>query len=214
MNGFGRFVIVIDWILVVAVSVCGVLWALMPGTLAPEPEGAEMPALKVTLVEFINDISGQMTLVIAGGLLVLMNILLVIRLLRQSSYQRSIRFQNPGGEVIVHLGAVEECLTRSARESDDVHDVKVRVFSSTQERPIRLVVAASLWDAPDIPSIIEKLQGKLRGRFMEILNTEEPIDVVVTLKRLVTKKEVKSRAPESASSPVESGFRGPEYPID
>ncbi len=163
---------------------------------------------------FENDVTGKMTVVMVAGALLLFNVLLVIRRLRQSSYQRSLRFQNPSGEVFVHLGAVEECLMRCARDNEDVHDVKVRIFAGTKERPIRVIVAVSLWDAPDVPSIVEKLQEQLKGRFMEILNTQDPVDVVVTLKKLITKKEAKRKAAEPVESPAESGFRGPEYPID
>ena len=209
MNGFGRFVVVIDWILVIVVSVCGIAWTVLPGA-----DGLLTPSLIKFADGFEDDVVGRTTFVMVSGILLLLNVLFVVRRLRQSSYQRSLRFQNPSGEVFVHLGAVEECLTRAARDSKDVNDVKVRIFAGTKERPIRIVVAVSLWDAPDVPSIVEKLQEQLKGRFMEILNTQAPIDIAVTLKRLVTKKEVKRKAAEPTASPVESGFRGPEYPID
>ncbi len=209
MNGFKRFVIVVDWILAIVVSVCGIAWTVLPGS-----DGPLTPILVKFANGFGDDVTGKLTVVMISGILLLLNVLLVIRRLRQSSYQRSLRFQNPSGEVFVHLGAVEECLTRSARGSEDVHDVRVRIFAGTQERPIKVVVAVSLWDAPNVPSIVEKLQEQLKGRFMEILNSQEPVDVVVTLKRLVTKKEAKRKVAEPAASPIESGFRGPEYPRD
>ncbi len=209
MNGFGRFVIVVDWMLVVIVSVCGIAWTVLPGV-----DGPLTPSLVEFVKGFENNMVGRTTFVMVTGILLLLNVLIVVRRLRQSSYQRSLRFQNPSGEVFVHLGAVEECLTRRARESEDVHDVKVRIFAGTSERPIKVVVAVSLWDAPDVPSIVEKLQEQLKGRFVEILNSQDPVDVVVTLKRLVTKKEAKRKAAEPDAAPVESGFKGPEYPID
>ena len=133
--------------------------------------------------------------------------------MRSARYERSIRFQNPGGDVTVQLGAVEECLVRSARESDDVHDVKVKVFAGTHEKPIKVVAGVSLWDAQNIPSVIDKLQERLKKRFIEILDTEEPVDVEVTLRRLVTRQEVKKEAEEKDSSSVEEDFRGPQYPV-
>ena len=79
-----------------------------------------------------------------------------------------------------------------------------------------MVVTVSLWDTPDVPSVIEKLQGMLRGRFVEILNAEESVDVVVTLRRLVKRRDVGSRArqAEPVTVPDDPGFKGPEYPID
>ena len=209
MNGFSRFVVVINWILVVIVSICGIAWSVWPGV-----DGLLTSNLIKFATGFENDVAGKLTVVMIGGGLLLFNLLFVVRQLRQSSYQRSLRFQNPSGEVIVHLGAVEECLTRSARDNADVNDVRVRIFAGSQERPIRVVAAVSLWDAPDVPSIVEKLQEQLKGRFMEILNTEDPINVVVTLKRLVTKKQERRKVEEPVVSPAESGFKGPEYPID
>ena len=143
-----------------------------------------------------------------------LNWLYVMKLAKKSSYQRSIRFQNPSGDVIVQLGAVEECLTRTARQTEDVQDVKVRVFAGTDKKPITVVVSASLWDAPNVPSVVEKLQDGLKRRFMEILNIEESVDVEVTLRRLVTKGEVRKKKLKEQASAPEPRFRGPEYPID
>lgn len=218
MNGFGRVVVVINWLIVVALSLGAILWVGAPTFIGVgEFESIEsMPAFRIDFVHFLNDIAGLITLVLCGCLMVILNILFVVRLIRRTGYQRSIRFKNPGGEVIVHLSAVEECLTRYARQSEDVHDVKVRVYSGTKGNPVRVVVTVSLWDTPDVPSIVEKLQGGLRGRFIEILNADESVDVIVTLRRLVTKKDSsrKAKGAEPAAEPVESGFKGPEYPID
>ena len=137
-----------------------------------------------------------------------------MKLVRKSSYRRSIKFQNPSGDVIVQLPAVEECLTRMARQAEDVHDVKVRVFAGTDKKPITVVVNVALWDAPNVPSVVERLQDGLKRRFMEILNLEESVDVEVTLRRLVTKGEVRKKKVKEPASAPEPGFRGPEYPID
>lgn len=214
MKGFQRLVTVINWMLAVAVAIAAMAWAFMPGDFVADPNGVVVAQAKLDALKFTNDMSGQITFVMGGALLILLNVILVVKLMRRASYQRSIRFQNPGGEVIVHLAAVEECLTRAVRESESVHDVKVRVFSSTKERPIRVKADVSLWDTPDIPSVIEKLQDRLRVRFVEILNTEEPVNVVVTVKKLGAKRDSKRKSSEAGGASAETGFKGPEYPID
>ncbi len=212
MNAFGKFVTVLNSLIVVAVCLYAIVWVVRPGVMTML-KVEEAATFKIKTAEFVGDLTGKTTIVLIGCLLVIMNVMFVARLLRSARYERSIRFQNPSGDVTVQLGAVEECLVRSARDSEDVHDVKVKVFAGTHERPIKVVAGVSLWDARNIPSVIDKLQGRLKARFAEILDTEEPVDVEVTLKRLVTRQEVKKEAVEKESSAAENSFRGPQYPV-
>jgi hypothetical protein len=215
MGMFERFMSAFNWLIVMLLGLTAIVWVGLPGSLIPD-ETMPMAAHKRAVVEFVTDPMGQTSLVIIGGLLIFLNWLFVVKLVRKSRYQRFIRFQNPSGDVIVQLGAVEECLTRAARETEQVHDVKVRVFAGTDKKPVTVVVSAAIWDAPNVPAVVESLQERLKGRFMEILNIEEPVDVEVTLRRLVTKGDSRKKksVDSSGTPPTEPGFRGPEYPID
>jgi hypothetical protein len=214
MSTFERFMGAFNWLVVMVVSLAAILWVGLPGTVIPENADA-MAFQKRIVVEFVGDMMGQTTLAVVGAMFLFLNWLYVVKLVRKSRYQRAIRFQNPGGDVVVQLGAVEECLTREARQSEDVYNVKVRVFAGSDRRPITVVVIVELWDTANMPSVVERLQEKLKSRFMEILNLEEPVDVEVTLRRVVARADSRKKKPEPASPPsIESGFRGPEYPID
>ncbi len=206
MGMFERLMGALNWLIVILLCLLTILMVGQPPWFETHRSG---------IVRFANDSKGQIGLVLIAVLISALNWLFVVKLVKKSKYQRSIRFQNPGGDVIVQLGAVEECLTRAARETDEVHDVKVRVFSGTKKKPVTVVASVALWDALNVPSVVEKLQERLKGRFMEILNIEESVDVEVTLRRIVTKGEARKRKQGDQLGPAsDDGFRGPEYPID
>ncbi len=148
-----------------------------------------------------------------GIVLLVLNLWALARTFTGNAYQRNLKFRNPAGDVVVYLGAVEECLSREAKGSEEVHDVKVRVFAGKGEnKPVVIAASVWLWDTTDVPTVVARLQEKLKKRFLEILNIEEPVEVQVMLKKLVRKKEEKPEKPEVEGE--EETFQGPQYPVE
>ena len=131
MGTFERFMSALNWLLVMLVCLGAIVWVGLAGELTAGA-GVAMHPYKKEVIDFIGDPMGQITMVMVGLLVMLLNWVFVMKLVRKSRYQRSIRFQNPSGDVIVQLAAVEECLTRTARQTDDVHD-EIKMFEAPEQ---------------------------------------------------------------------------------
>ena len=91
MNGLGKLMMVVDWVLVVVICILALVWvysADMPVIVKDVPAGG----FRVYLVHFADNITGIMTFVVLTPLLLVLNGLVLIRLIRKASYQRSIKF--------------------------------------------------------------------------------------------------------------------------
>lgn len=102
--------------------------------------------------------------------------------------EKTIAFNNPDGQVIISLSAIEDFIKRIGKQIPEVKDLRPDVIAT--KKGIDVSVRISLWSEVSIPEITEKIQGIIKNRVQEMLGIEEPVSTKVYVVKIVHKEEV------------------------
>ncbi len=142
----------------------------------------------------------------------------LLSLLRPARYQNYISYKNPKGKMVLSVSALQEALVRALLSQPGVHDMRVQILvpkeKARKKKPIRVIASGTLWEAEDILTTQTRLQNFLEQRFSGILRTDEKVEYDVRLERFRFEKPSKKVPPQEKEDIYETGFRGPQYPIE
>lgn len=134
------------------------------------------------------------------GLVLLFAVALVARVRRQDC----ISFDNPDGEVIIAIGAIEDFVKRLARSFPEVRDIVPAVVAV--DGGVAVEVRVTLWDDQNIHAACERIQKAIRGQVQTFFGLANVHTVKVFIARTMPRGEP---APPSAE---EEEY--PEQPIE
>jgi len=99
--------------------------------------------------------------------------------------EKTIAFENPDGQVVVSLSAIEDYIKRILKQVIHVKDVKTVVTAG--KKGISVVCRATLFSDSNIPEITEKIQSVIKSKLNEMLGIEESINVKIHIAKLYSK---------------------------
>ncbi len=139
------------------------------------------------------------------GLVLLFAVALVARVRRQDC----ISFDNPDGEVIIAIGAIEDFVKRLARSFPEVRDVVPAVVAV--DGGVAVEVRVTLWDDQNIHAACERIQKAVRNQVQTFFGLANVHTVKVFIARTMSRGEPTPPGPEEdeyLEQPIEEP--GPE----
>lgn len=199
----------LDGVVAVAAATAAFLWAV--NVLTP----AHLQVASASLAPL--GLWPRVAAVVVAVYFVLFNALFLCVNFLFAKYAHHIEVVGPEGTESVAVAAIEESLTRSAREIRDVEDARVSVTKERQDpsKPVHVFCSCSTWEGISIPDAMEKLRSLLSQRLKDIVQLPEPpvIDVHVTkIQEKAPPPREKAPSKKDAKKAAEL-FHGPEYPI-
>jgi len=138
---------------------------------------------------------------IAGGVMIAIVIVLLVALVMRVRRQDCISFDNPDGEVIIAISAVEDFIKRLGRSFPEVRDIFPAVVAV--DGGVAIEVRVTLWDDQNIHDACERIQKAVRGQVQTFFGLANVHTVKVFIARTMARGE-----PAPPSAAVE------EYPAE
>ncbi len=139
------------------------------------------------IIEGVNFLYSDQNLKLAMGVIGIMFILIGI-LSAQISFgkmqrEKTIAFENPDGQVVVSLTAIEDFIKRMVKEMPQVKELKSTVTAG--KKGIDVISRATLFSDSNIPEITEKIQSMIKTKLLEMLGIEEAISIKIHVAKLL-----------------------------
>ena len=146
-----------------------------------------------------------------GALIVVISFSIVRVTISALQREKTIAFDNPEGQVVISLSAIEDFIKRIVKQVVEMKDMRCSVVAS--KKGIRISTKVALWSDANIPDATERIQSLIRSRVQEMLGIEESITVAVHITKIVHKdaaprKEAKPAAQDILEKEPAGGFKG------
>lgn len=123
--------------------------------------------------------------------------------------EKTIAFENPDGQVVVSLSAIEEYIKRVVKHMPEVKELKSTVTAN--KKGIMVMSKATLLADANIPEVTEKIQSIIKRKLLEMLGIEDSIKVKIQVSKLVSKGgSNKEEVEDSEETSRHLPFRGME----
>jgi uncharacterized alkaline shock family protein YloU len=160
-------------------------------------------------VSFLKDVSlddaiGTTWGVVVGAAMFILVVVFVIALVARVRRQDCISFDNPDGEVIIAISAIEDFIKRLGRSFDEVRDIFPAVVAV--DGGVAIEARVTLWDDQNIHAACERIQKAVRAQVQSFFGLANVHTVKVFIARTVSRGE-----PGPTSTPDEDY---PEEPTE
>ncbi|MBA2124106.1 hypothetical protein B9J78_04125 [bacterium Unc6] len=140
-----------------------------------------------------------------GIFIIIMGFLVLSLLLHRFQKEKTIAFNNPDGQVIISLKAVEGFIKDISSQIPEIKEIRSDVIA--RRKKIEISSNITLWSDVNIPDVTEKIQGLIKGKVQEMLGIEEPVFVSIHIMKIVKRESQKLK---QQTEPL-ADFRGIEY---
>lgn len=116
--------------------------------------------------------------------------------------EKTIAFENPDGQVVVSLTAIEDFIRRIVKQIPQVKDLRPVVIAG--KKGISVTTRAVLFSDSNIPEVTERIQSLIKTKLLEMLGIEETITIKMHVSKLLHKAgkdEIPERREESRHIP-------------
>ncbi|MBL7156835.1 MAG: alkaline shock response membrane anchor protein AmaP [Candidatus Omnitrophica bacterium] len=148
-----------------------------------------------------TDPNVQLALGVAGGMFILIGLLLAYINLGRLQGEKTIAFENPEGQVTVSLSAIEDFIKKSVRHLSEVKELRADVTAS--KKGINIVCRATIFADSNIPETTERLQNIVKSKVRDMLGVEETINIKIHVTKISStrgKGEVQQTPKENAET--------------
>jgi len=132
-----------------------------------------------------DDPNVKLTVGVIGVLFVSIGILSTRIHFSKLKREKTISFENPDGQVVVSLAAIEDYIKRIVKQMPLVKELKSTVMAN--RKGIQVISKASLLSDANIPEVTEKIQNTIKTKLLEMLGIEESIVVKIHVGKLIHK---------------------------
>jgi uncharacterized alkaline shock family protein YloU len=159
-------------------------------------------------VPFLKDLSldaaiGTVWGKVVGGLMVLLVIVLVVALIARVRRQDCISFDNPDGELIIAISAIEDFIKRLGQSFPEVRDITPTVAAA--DGGVAIEARVTLWEDQNPHAVVEQVQKTVRSQVQSFFGLANVHTVKVFVARILP------RAEPAAAVTVE---QYPEEPVE
>jgi len=130
-----------------------------------------------------NNHNLKLTMGIVGVLFVLIGILSAQISFGKMQREKTIAFENPDGQVVISLNAIEDFIRKIVKQIPYVKELKSTVTAN--KKGISVVSRATLFSDANIPETTSKIQSMIKERLLEMLGIEESINVRIHIAKLL-----------------------------
>lgn len=132
--------------------------------------------------EVVKTVGGQIIFIFVGGIVFMTGVIVPYKVEKKLQKKRTVRFQNPDGEVMVSLSAIEDYVRKIAKSIPEIKDIKSTVDISRKGIDITAAVAISA--GANIPKITEKIQLEVKNKIRVMLGSEEELNTKIFIKKI------------------------------
>jgi len=144
-----------------------------------------------------------------GAAIILIGLLIAQFTSSKIQRENTIAFENPDGQVLISLSAIEDLIKRTARQIPDIKDMRPSVVAN--KKGVNIVNRVVLFAGANIPETTEKIQNIIKTKVQEMLGIEESISVKVHVTKIASSENQKE---EKKPEEIPHVFKGIEYGND
>jgi len=127
----------------------------------------------------------QLGLGVAGGILVIVSLIMLQTGLGRKQREKTIAFENPEGQVTVSLSAIEDFIKKAVSNLPEIKELKSSVTAS--KKGINILCKVTLFSDSNIPETTERIQSIVKSKVQDMLGVEESIDIKVNVTNISSK---------------------------
>ena len=138
------------------------------------------------VVDFLNLVyndfhSGIIAAVVVCAI-ILMSFVFARLIFGRQSKERTIAFDNPSGQVLVSLSAIEDLIRRLVVRIPDIKEIRPHIIATKKglEVEIRLILKSEV----NIPEMTSRLQDLVRTKIQDAIGIDEKISVKVYVAKI------------------------------
>jgi uncharacterized alkaline shock family protein YloU len=196
MHGYRRAPAIIAIVMSVIIAVCFVVLALV--------------LLLHDTVPFLQQLDTTQAVAspwsrVVGGVMLAVAVVLVVALIARVRRQDCISFDNPDGEVIIAIAAIEDFIKRLGKSFAEVRDISPTVVAV--DGGVAIEARVALWDDQNIHAACERIQKAIRGQVQQFFGLANVHTVKVFIAKTVSRGDQAGRGASAPGAP-----RGDEYP--
>jgi len=128
------------------------------------------------------------TLSLSGALMIFISILILQLTVGKLQRERTIAFENPDGQVLISLSAIEDFIKRTMKQLPEIKELRPNVIAS--KKGVNITSRVTLFSDAHIPDVTEKIQNILKNKVQGLLGIEEPVNIRVHIVKIVNKESV------------------------
>lgn len=172
---------VVGIVVLLAVSALTVITAVYPGVLVAIGDFISGPMGYV-----VEGLAGRALALLLGLLILLMLIYLIFGNIQSARRQRTVVLENPNGEVLVSLPAIEDFSRILKGKIDGLRDIKGKVVFS--RRGLKVSARITTYSDFNIAEVAQNVQAAVRDYVKKTLNIEQEINPTVIVTKVVNRE--------------------------
>jgi len=157
--------------------------------------------------------SGGQTVLVVGGLAVLLEVGLSAYRDRGRAGRKTVSIHTEHGENVIAIDALEGILRDEVRKADDVHDVAVRLEVGEEGQPIHCRLRFKLDNQPDIPGRTDVHRTTVREAFQRLIPGDVPLEIDCRVDDILVEGARPAEPKASGGGQSGDSFSGPVYPV-
>ena len=192
MYGYKRAPAIIAIVMSVIIATCFVVLALyvVLQDVVPFLRG-------VSLDDAIATVWGKIVGIVMLAAAVVLVVALIVRVRRQDC----ISFDNPDGEVIIAITAIEDFIRRLGKSFAEVRDISPTVVAV--DGGVAIEARVALWDDQNIHAACERIQKAIRGQVQQFFGLANVHTVKVFIVRTVSRGDQAARGTSTPGTPTD-----------
>lgn len=165
-----------------------------------------------TIVGYLNYIHTaaniKLSLGIAGVIVIFISLLVMQITMSKIQKERTIAFENPDGQVLISLTAIEDFVKKVLKDLPEVKELRPNVRAG--KKGVTIMTRVTLFSDINIPETTEKIQNIVKSKTQDLLGIEEPVSIKIHVSKIAHREESKVEKKDEKAAP----FRGIEYGSD
>jgi len=139
-------------------------------------------------VNYVAGEAGAKTVAaIAGGLFIIIGLLIAQVGLGRLQGEKTIAFENPDGQVTVSLLAIEDFIRKTVHHLAEVKELRSSITAN--KKGINIVCRATIYSDSNIPETTERIQNIVKSKVHEMLGVEETINIKINVTKIALKEK-------------------------
>ncbi|MBN1917102.1 MAG: alkaline shock response membrane anchor protein AmaP [Verrucomicrobia bacterium] len=138
---------------------------------------------------------------IVGSVMFAVAVVLVVALIARVRRQDCISFDNPDGEVIIAITAIEEFIKRLGKSFTEVRDISPTVVAV--DGGVAIEARVALWDDQNIHAACERIQKAIRGQVQQFFGLANVHTVKVFIAKTVSRGDQAARGAAAHGTPLD-----------
>lgn len=135
-----------------------------------------------------------LTSIASGFLIVLLNLTIIRAMFSKFQREKTIAFNNPNGQVLVSLVAIEDYIKKSSANIREIKEIRANVIAG--KKGIDISARVTLWSDTNIPEATDKIQSMIKNSLQEMLGIEEAITVKVHIHKIAQREMPRAKKEE------------------